>query len=77
MSNDDFSTKLATAVKAHRQKSGLSQMALAEYAGVGKTVIYDIEHGKQTVKLETVLKVLNVLNIKLELHSPLTQQEES
>lgn len=48
-------------------------MALAELAGVGKTVIFDIEKGKETVKYKTLISVLEVLNIKIELKSPLIE----
>ena len=41
---------LGAIVQRHRKKSGLSRERLAEIAGVGKTVIYDIEHGKATVR---------------------------
>lgn len=58
-------------VKFHRKKAGLNQKDLAEHAGVGKTVVFDIEKGKETVKFKTLIKVLNVLNIKIELYSPL------
>jgi transcriptional regulator with XRE-family HTH domain len=40
-------------------------------AGVGKTVIYDVEKGKETIQLDTLRKILKVLNIKIELTSPL------
>ena len=58
----------------HRRQSGLSRNALARLAGVGKTVIYDIENGKETVKLNTLLKVLSVLNIILVPESPLMEK---
>jgi DNA-binding XRE family transcriptional regulator len=44
---------------------------LAELADVGKTVIYDIEKGKVSVQLDTLAKILKVLNITLVLKSPL------
>lgn len=62
---------LADTIKQHRKAAGLSQLQLAELAGVGKTVVYDIEKGKETIKLSTLRKVLKVLNIKVELKSPL------
>jgi HTH-type transcriptional regulator / antitoxin HipB len=61
---------LATVIKKHRKASGLSQLQLAEMAGVGKTVIYDIEKGKETIQLNTLRKILAVLNIKVQLTSP-------
>lgn len=64
-------------VKFHRQQSGLSQVGLADLAGVGKTVIYDIEKGKETVQVNTLMRVLDALNIRVKLISPLDTNEES
>jgi len=63
--------QLGKMVHFHRKKSKLSQEALARLAGLGKTVIFDIEKGKLTVRLETLLRVLEVLNIKIAFESPL------
>ena len=65
------SQELADVIKMHRKAAKLSRDKLAEMSGVGKTVIYDIEKGKETIQLDTLRKVLNVLNIKIELTSPL------
>jgi len=73
MKQDQFFDDLAKVLTYHRKKSGLNRLALSRLAGVGKTVVYDIEHGKQTVRLETILKVLNALNIRIELTGPLMQ----
>lgn len=64
-------------VKLHRKQAGLTQKTLAELAGVGKTVIYDIEKGKETVQWDTVNKVLAVLNVKIKFESPLLELMES
>jgi len=64
-------TQVAKAIIFHRKKSKLTQKQLADLAGVGKTVVFDIEKGKETVQLNSLLKVLAVLNIKLEMKSPL------
>lgn len=61
---------LGTLLKTARRKSGLSQAGLAQLAGVGKTAVFDLEHGKDTVQLDTLLKVLRVLNIRIELAGP-------
>ena len=63
--------ELADIIKMHRKAAKLSRVQLAEMAGVGKTVIYDIEKGKETIQLDTLRKILKVLNIKIELKSPL------
>lgn len=57
----------------HRKKSGLSRNQLADLAGVGKTVIYDIEKGKETIRYTTLKKVLKALNIKIVYSSPLME----
>ena len=58
-------------IQYHRRQAKLSRVALAEIAGVGKTVIYDVEKGKETIQLDTLFKILHTLNISLELTSPL------
>lgn len=65
------SQKLAEVVRLHRKAAKLSRIQLAELAGVGKTVIYDIEKGKESIRLNTLRKILKVLNIKIVLTSPL------
>ena len=65
--------EIAKTVRYFRKQSGLSQHELAKLAGVGKTVIFDIEKGKATVQLNTLFKVLEILNIKMKLETPFTQ----
>jgi HTH-type transcriptional regulator / antitoxin HipB len=65
---------LATIVKKHRKAAGLSQLRLAEMSGVGKTAVFDIEKGKETIQLDTLRKILAVLNIKVQLTSPFMNQ---
>lgn len=70
MNNNDTISRI---VKFHRNKSGLTQKQLADLAGVGKTVIFDIENGKETVRFSTLLKVLKSLNITIIFKSPLME----
>ena len=65
--------KLSEIVLFHRKKSGLSRNQLSDLAGVGKTVIYDIEKGKETIRFSTLQKVLTALNIKIAFASPLME----
>ncbi len=65
---------LGEIIRKHRKIAGLTQHQLAEMAGVGKTVIFDIEKGKETIKLNTIRKILHVLNIKVQLTSPMMNQ---
>ena len=64
---------LAQIIRLHRKAAKLSRVQLAELAGVGKTVIYDIEKGKESVQLDTLRKILKVLNIRILLNSPLME----
>ena len=57
----------------HRKHSGLTQQELSELAGVGKNMVYELESGKQGVQLKNLLKILQVLNIELDFHSPLRE----
>jgi len=63
------SKQIGKTIIFHRKKSKLTQKQLADLAGVGKTVVFDIEKGKETVQINSILKVLSVLNIKLEMKS--------
>lgn len=76
MENTDFIKYIADIVKQHRKKSGLSQIELAEMAGVGKTTVFDIEHAKPTVHFVNILNILRVLNVDLCLKSPLLKDSE-
>lgn len=67
---------LSKIIHYHRKRSGLSRVALANLAGVGKTAIYDIEHGKETVQMATIQKICKALNISVSFDSPLMQQFE-
>jgi HTH-type transcriptional regulator / antitoxin HipB len=71
-----MSTDLKNVVRQNRRLSGLSQIQLAKLAGVGKTVIFDIEHGKESIQFDTLKKVLAVLNIKLILQNPAMERSE-
>lgn len=65
---------LSKIIKKHRKAAGLSQLQLAEMSGVGKTVVLDIEKGKETIQLKTIRKIFRVLNIKVVLQSHLMNQ---
>jgi y4mF family transcriptional regulator len=71
-----MNTDLKNIIRQHRRLSGLSQSELAKLAGVGKTVIYDIEHGKESIQFDTLKKVLNALNIQFVLQSPVLQRNQ-
>lgn len=68
--------ELHSIIHFHRKQARLSRMELADLAGVGKTVIYDLEKGKETVKWSTVQAILTALNVKVKFESPLIESYE-
>jgi y4mF family transcriptional regulator len=67
--------ELAEIIRDARKAAGLTQKELAEHAGVAKNLVYDLEKGKITVRYENILKVLDVLNIKIKYLSPLGDKD--
>ena len=68
--------ELHNVILYHRKQAKLSRNELAGLAGVGKTVIYDLEKGKRTVKWSTILTILQALNIDIKFQSPLMEEYE-
>jgi y4mF family transcriptional regulator len=66
---------LANLIAQTRKAAGLTQEQLAELASVGKTVVWDLENGKTTVRHETLMRVLRALNIRLTAKSPIGKEE--
>lgn len=60
---------LAVAVRTRRKALQLTQRQLAELAGVGPDFVYDLERGKPTLRLGTVLQVLETLGLRLRLEA--------
>jgi y4mF family transcriptional regulator len=56
---------LGPLVRARRHELGVTQIELAEIARTGVRFISDLETGKRSVRLETVLKVLDALGLEL------------
>jgi len=44
-------------IKEHRRQAGLTQLELANLAGVGKTTVFDIEKNKETVSWNKLLAI--------------------
>jgi HTH-type transcriptional regulator / antitoxin HipB len=61
-------------VKYHRKRACLTQQELARLAGVGKTAVFDLEKGKQSIQLDTLRKILRALNISIKVESPLMEE---
>ncbi|MCK4504812.1 MAG: helix-turn-helix transcriptional regulator [Candidatus Aegiribacteria sp.] len=64
--------RLGELVRFHRNKAGLTQIQLADLAGVGKSTVFDIEKGKSTVQINSLFAVLAAMNIDVEFSGPLS-----
>jgi y4mF family transcriptional regulator len=58
--------KLVAFVKHRRKQLGLTQVDLADRAGVGLRFIRDLEQGKQTLRMDKVNQVLALFGHSLE-----------
>ena len=61
MINIQSTQQLGQALRSARKRLGLTQSELALAAGVGVRFIVDLEAGKPTVRLETVMRVIEAL----------------
>ncbi|WNB78063.1 helix-turn-helix transcriptional regulator [Methylomonas koyamae] len=61
MINIQSTQQLGQALRTARKQLGLTQSELALTAGVGVRFIVDLEAGKPTVRLETVMRVIEAL----------------
>jgi HTH-type transcriptional regulator / antitoxin HipB len=57
--------QLGAAVRAARERMGLTQAELARRAVVGLKFLYELESGKDTLRADKVLDVLDVLGLEL------------
>ena len=70
--------ELGEALRTSRKRLGLTQRQLALVAGVGVRFIVDLEAGKPTVRLDSVMRVIEALGGLIHLEGmPSTVSEES
>lgn len=62
---------IATTIKKHRKIANLSQIELANLAGIGKTTLFEIEKNNENVSWKNIKAVLIVLNINVTFQSPM------
>ena len=67
MNNIQTTAQLGDTLRTARKRLGLTQPQLALAAGVGVRFIVDLESGKPTVRLESVLRVIDALGGTLQL----------
>ena len=58
-------SRIAFAVRTRRKSLGITQQTLARRAGCGLVFVYNIEHGKPSLRFDKLLDVLDVLGLEL------------
>ena len=67
---------LGLALRATRKGSKIRLDDLADFAGVSKQFVSDVEHGKQTVQLGLVLRLLTEMGLILTVDIPSGAESE-
>ncbi|AQQ16354.1 DNA-binding transcriptional repressor PuuR [Corynebacterium glaucum] len=57
---------IGTTIRDARKIAGLTQVQVAELAGISDATLRDIEHGSGSPSLRAVLETLDVLGLRLE-----------
>jgi transcriptional regulator with XRE-family HTH domain len=65
--------QLGQIVRETREAQGLSRREVTEQAGIGKTALYDLEHGNPGVRWNTLIAVLDLLGLHLGLTGSASQ----
>ena len=68
------SDQLASLVRFHRKRAGLSQVDMASMADVSRKVIQDLEAGRNGISWRNLMAVLAVLNVNLRPDGPLIDE---
>ena len=61
----DSSGGLAVFLAGRRKSLGLTQEDLSDISGVSLRLIHELEHGKESVRLENLIKILSSLGVNL------------
>lgn len=75
VSNDQFLSIVESAetlgkmIRENRDKKNISQQELADFAGVSRAVIVDLENAKRDMKFSNVLKVVQASSLQLHLRN--------
>jgi len=64
---DIFYEKLSKKIRAIREKSGVSQEALAEKMGISRVAISQIENGDRKISAEEIAKISEVFNVPTDI----------
>lgn len=63
---DRTATEFGDAIRAARHRLGLDQREVALIANVSPRTVHAVEHGKPTIRLDVLLRVLEAVGLKLK-----------
>jgi HTH-type transcriptional regulator/antitoxin HipB len=66
-STELFAKRLGETVARERERLGLRQDELAVTAGVSTRVVHQVEHGKPTSRIDSLIPLLEALGLTLEI----------
>jgi HTH-type transcriptional regulator/antitoxin HipB len=55
------------AIRQYREQAGLTQVELAELAGINRTYLSNLEQGRETEQLRRIVRVLKLLGVRATL----------
>jgi len=65
--NTDSYANLGSAIRSRRRALKLTQEDLSDISGVSLRLVHELEHGKETVRLGNLIKILSSLGLHMEL----------
>jgi CheY-like chemotaxis protein len=65
MTKADVKSEFGAAVRAHRQRLGISQETLAERAELHRTYVTDVERGARNISLESISRLARALDLSI------------
>jgi CheY-like chemotaxis protein len=65
MTKANIKTEFGAAVRAHRQRLGISQETLAERAALHRTYVTDVERGARNLSLESISRLAHALDLSI------------
>lgn len=61
-----YAATVGAAIRDARKDAGLTQVQLAELAGISDATLRDIEHGSGAPSLRSVLEAIDILGLSVE-----------
>jgi HTH-type transcriptional regulator / antitoxin HipB len=69
--------RIGQVVRQERERSEIRQDELALVAGVSTRVVHQIEHGKPTSRLDSLVSVLDALGLQLVVEEPSSRRSSA